>query len=130
MTTDDARQRVLALLEEPRLASEVPSDETPHLLAEVAALQGRLGSVQVGLLTRLLSAPRTADSTGAGPEDDDVLPVARVAEKLGKSEDTVRRMIERGELPKVPVGQRGVGVRRGAVREYVRKRERRTIGGH
>jgi excisionase family DNA binding protein len=111
---------------------------TPEVLSELdriieASRPEERPALVVALSARLaaLGAQMTAS---ASPErqsaEDEVLAMSEVAKTLGKDEETVRRMGRKGELPTVAVGRRGMGVRRGSLREWIRKRERRSIGTH
>jgi excisionase family DNA binding protein len=98
---DSGRERLLTLIRDPRLASDVPSDQAATLLAEVAALQWSLGVVQAQLLVRAL-APN-GGTTRAGAADEN-LSAEEAARRLGLSKDWLYRHAD--SLPSVRIGRR------------------------
>lgn len=68
---------------------------------------------------------RTADRVNVD-DLDSLLPVARVARRLGVSEDTVRRRIKTGELVGVKLGYRTVRVTAPSLAAYIAARMMRV----
>lgn len=94
-----------------RMVTEAPDEDLP-------AIVGDLERAKALAYARMLS-PKAVVSG-----DDDLLSMDAVAVELGVSEWNARELGRRGELPTVHVGERGVRVRRGALREYIRRNER------
>jgi len=100
-----------------RLVAQVPLTELPTLVGVLALAQ----AVALARLTTRTQEDRVA-------ADDRLLTMPEVAERLGVTEHQAREMGRRGELPTIPVGDRFVRVREGALMEWVRRRENgRTI---
>lgn len=57
--------------------------------------------------------------------EDDLLTVYDVAEQLKVNQQTVRNWIDRGELAAIRVGARRVRVRRGALEDFLGRRDER-----
>lgn len=79
-------------------------------------------------LTAATSGPagvaRGHDAASAPPAvdtDRELLTAREAARRLAVSERTVRRLADRGDLPRVRVGQRSVRYRRDDVDEYARR---------
>ena len=89
-------------------------------LEELPAIAAELAEAQAALTLRL-HAPR---SMPAGSDEDELLEMPEVARTLGICLTLAREQGRRGEIPTVQVGGRGVRVRRGALRDYIRKHER------
>ena len=94
--------------------------------SELPLLVGRMERGKLIAQTRMAAAI-TVPAEEKGSEDDEVLPMREVARILGKHVDTTYQMARDGELPIVRLGKRLIGVRRGALRDVIRKRERQTI---
>jgi predicted DNA-binding transcriptional regulator AlpA len=79
------RPDLAALLEHPARAAEVAPEQVPALLAALASEQARLAALEAGLAARLLTA-----TNGHGGEDR-LLKIDEAAERLGVTEDWLRR---------------------------------------
>ena len=74
------RRPLLALLETPERISEVPLEQIPALVAEVASEQAALSAIQGALTVRLLVTPAAHDSVA---DADRLLTAEEVAHLLG-----------------------------------------------
>jgi predicted DNA-binding transcriptional regulator AlpA len=86
------RPPLLALLETPERASEVPLEQIPALVAKVASEQAALSAIQGVLTARLLVTPAARDS---GADTDRLLTAAEVAHLLGVTKRWVQRRARR-----------------------------------
>jgi excisionase family DNA binding protein len=82
----EAAPDLAVLLVDPMRAAEVPADQVPALLAQVAAEQARLAAVQAALAARL-----GGTHNGTPNDADRWLSVAEVAERTGFSVDYLYR---------------------------------------
>ena len=83
---------LLALLEMPERVSEVPLEQIPALVAEVASEQAALSAIQGALTVRLLVTPGAHDS---GTDGDRLLTAEEVAHVLGVTKRWVQRRARR-----------------------------------
>ena len=86
------RRPLLALLETPERISEVPLEQIPALVAEVASEQAALSAIQGALTVRLLVTPAAPDSATDG---DRLLTAEEVAHLLGVTKRWVQRRARR-----------------------------------
>jgi excisionase family DNA binding protein len=94
--------------------------ETPT--AQLPALIGVLATAQAEAWGRL-----TAPSNERRDDGDEVLTASEVGRALGRSEEGVRRLMRSGRIPTVRVGKRSVRVRRGALRDFIRRSEKQAV---
>jgi excisionase family DNA binding protein len=101
----------------PELLQQIVND-TPD--SELYLLLGGLDAAKATTMARLRLGHRAPEL------DPDVLVTMEdAAQYLKIDEDTARSMGRTGRLPTVKVGERGVRVRMGALREWVRSAEKR-----
>ncbi|SRR5258708_2592331 len=86
------RPPLFALLETPERASEVPVEQIPALVAEVASEQAALSAIQGVLTARLLVTPPAHDSA---TDADRLLTAEEVAHRLGVTKRWVQRRAKR-----------------------------------
>jgi predicted DNA-binding transcriptional regulator AlpA len=86
------RPPLFALLETPERASEVPVEQIPALVAEVASEQAALSAIQGVLTGRLLVTPPAHDSSA---DTDRLLTAEAVAHLLGVTKRWVQRRARR-----------------------------------
>jgi hypothetical protein len=86
------RRPLLALVDTPDRVSEVPLEQIPALVAEVASEQAALSAIQGALTVRLLLTPAAHDS---GSESDRPLSAKEVAHLLGVMKRWVQRRARR-----------------------------------
>jgi excisionase family DNA binding protein len=92
---------------------------------ELPALAGKLREAELLAEMRLRSV--TPDANGRRTEEDRLLAMPEVAERLGITLHHAREMGRRGELPVILVGERRVRIRATALEEWIRRRERNTV---
>jgi len=95
-----------------RIVTEAPEEELPSLV-------GDLSRAHALAFARLVT-PKATSAT----DDDELLTMADVAKALDIGEWNARELGRQGVIPTVHVGERGVRVRRGALRDYIRRNER------
>ena len=78
----DERARLLAMIADPRLVSDLPGDDARRLLIEVAVLQGGLVALQGALLPRVLG--QDTGGSAQTPQDQCVT-VKDAAQRLSVS---------------------------------------------
>jgi len=86
------RPPLFALLETPERVSEVPLEQIPALVAEVASEQAALSAIQGVLTARLLVTPAAHDSSA---DVDRLLTAEEVAHLLGVTKRWVQRRAKR-----------------------------------
>lgn len=92
VTVRGERPPLFALLEMPEQAAEVPLEQIPALVAEVASEQAALSAIQGVLTARLLVTPAVHDS---GSDGDRLLTAEEVAHLLGVTKRWVQRRARR-----------------------------------
>lgn len=102
------------LLADPASAAELPREQVPTLLAQLAALQSMLA-------TRLLTAdPHDHRQHPDGPEEgSQLLTVPQVAALLAVPRAYAYELARRGVLPTVRIGPKYIRVPAAALREWV-----------
>jgi excisionase family DNA binding protein len=97
-----------------RLIGEALPEDLPALL-------GALETAKAEAWSRMAAAMRPSE---AGPEEQErLLTLPEVAERLGESEHFARELGRRGELPLVRLGKRHLRVRPSALREWIARHE-------
>jgi predicted DNA-binding transcriptional regulator AlpA len=86
------RRPLLVLLATPERVSEVPLEQIPALVAEVASEQAALSAIQGALTVRLLVTPAAHDP---GTDGDRLLTAEEVAHLLGVTKRWVQRRARR-----------------------------------
>jgi excisionase family DNA binding protein len=99
---------------------DVIREGTPE---EIALILGRFELARHDAIERVRPQPHQCKTES----DEDVLLMPEVARLLHVNEETAREMGRKGKIPTVRRGGRGVGVRRGALREHLRQSERRVL---
>lgn len=114
MNENDGRARLLELVRDPRLTSDVPAKQASALLAELAGLQGALGAIQAALLVRALAREANA-RMDAAPAPDVNLSADEAGRRLGLSADWLYKNAK--DLPfTVRIGRRVLFSSRGLER--------------
>jgi len=90
---------IAAVVADPTRLADVPADELPALLAQVAAEQARLAALGVAVAARMATNGHGAAAEGR------LLTIDEAAERLGVTRDWLRR---RSELPFVVKLSEGV----------------------
>ena len=112
------RPPLFALLETPERASEVPVEQIPALVAEVAAEQAALSAIQGVLTARLLVTPPAHDSSA---DTDRPLTAEEVAHLLGVTKRWIQRRARRLPFAR-HISVRSVGYSEAGLRRWMMNR--------
>lgn len=107
------------LLEDPTKAAEVPPEA-------IARLIGELEQMKATLWARLIRGDVNGQGRPEAPEEDRLLTIASVADRLGVPKSYAYELARRGDLPTVRLGKY-VRVPASALQELLGRHRKKTI---